>query len=229
MVKRIVATALLVVLAAVPAASQVQLEIMGYGGYTFSNGIDPETSFGRIDITPLSGFSYGAGGGLWFNEFMEIGFLWSHQESELRVRGPLNLAPMPPPTNELTFTGFGIDNFHGFFAYHWGYRNAPAKPFFLFGMGATYYNSLDIAGQSVSGSGRFSTTWGLGVKVFPDNGKFGGMLMARWTPTYITSDPGGVWCDPYWGCTSYGNPKYSHQFDIAAGLTLRFGETRRGF
>lgn len=94
-------------------------------------------------------------------------------------------------------------------------------------MGYGGYTFSEGVEGDIPGGGQ--TTWGLGIKLFPDNGRLGVMLMGRWTPTYIASDPGDVWCDPYWGCTSYSNPKYSHQFDVSAGVSIRFGQAPRGF
>ena len=80
----------------------------------------------------------------------------------------------------------------------------------------------DVMGVSVDSNTRFSLTWGGGVKIYP-SGRVGLNLTGRWTPTYIKSDPGGIWCDPYWGCFQSSNPQYANQFEFAGGLTFRFG------
>lgn len=56
-------------------------------------------------------------------------------------------------------------------------------------------------GNVIDSSTRFSTTWGGGVKVYPGR-NVGLKLTARWTPTYIKSDPGGI------------------DFDLAANIPL---------
>ena len=61
------------------------------------------------------------------------------------------------------------------------------------------------------------------MKIYPADGNIGIKLAARWTPTYIKSDPGGVWCDPFWGCFTTGNPQYSNQFEFSGGLSVRLG------
>ena len=71
------------------------------------------------------------------------------------------------------------------------------------------------------GETQFSTTWGAGVKLFPAP-NFGVRFGMQWTPTYIKSDPGGYWCDPYWGCYMVGDAQYSHQFQFNGGVTFRF-------
>ena len=66
----------------------------------------------------------------------------------------------------------------------------------------------------------FSSTWGGGVKVYP-NPRVGFSVMARFTPTYIKSDPSGVWCG-YYGCYVLGDAQYANQFEFSGGLSLRF-------
>jgi hypothetical protein len=88
-------------------------------------------------------------------------------------------------------------------------------------MGATQYVTGDFQGNNVDNETKFSTTWGGGVKVFP-GGKLGARFGGRWTPTYIKTDSEGYWCDPYWGCYSYGDVDYSHQFEMSADAIYRF-------
>jgi hypothetical protein len=75
--------------------------------------------------------------------------------------------------------------------------------------------------REIGGETQFSTTWGLGVKLYPGR-SVGLKLGVRWTPTYIKSDAEGWWCDPYWGCYVVGDAQYSNQFEFAGGLTIRF-------
>ena len=63
-------------------------------------------------------------------------------------------------------------------------------------------------------------TFGAGLKIFAKN--VGLRLGAQWTPTYIKTDSAGWWCDPYWGCYVVGDARYSNQFQLNAGVTLRF-------
>ncbi len=46
----------------------------------------------------------------------------------------------------------------------------------------------------------------------------------RWTPTYIKSDPAGIWCSSYWpgACWVLSDTDYSNQFQIFVGVTFRF-------
>ena len=92
--------------------------------------------------------------------------------------------------------------------YNFGDHDANVRPYFLGGAGVTHYGSVPftVAGFSgeTGGETQFSTTWALGVKLYP-NPKVGLNLGVRWTPTYIKSDSEGWWCDPYWGCYVVGN------------------------
>lgn len=49
-------------------------------------------------------------------------------------------------------------------------------------------------------------------------------LGGRWTPTYINSNPEGIWCSPYWafGCWVVNEANYSHQFQFDGGVILTF-------
>jgi len=119
-----------------------------------------------------------------------------------------------------------VDNYHGYFAYNFGDFDAMARPYVMFGIGATHYNGVGFTTatgeqRAVPGQTKFSTTLGAGVKIYPSP-NFGVKLGARWTPTYIKSDAAGWWCDPWWGCYVVGSAQYSNQFELTGGLAFRF-------
>jgi hypothetical protein len=118
-----------------------------------------------------------------------------------------------------------VYNYHGYLAYNFGDSDASVRPYFLGGLGATQYGKIGVnvgnTTRELGGETQFSTTWGLGVKLFPGP-KFGIRLEGRWTPTYIKSDAEGWWCDPYWGCYVVGDAQYANQFELSGGITLRF-------
>jgi opacity protein-like surface antigen len=114
-----------------------------------------------------------------------------------------------------------VANYHGIFTYHFGEDYQTARPYLFGGLGATRYKSFEVDGRSVEGETRFSTTWGAGIKAYPGD-SVGINLRVRWTPTYIKSDPGGWWCDPWWGCFQTANAQYSNQFEFTGGLSFRF-------
>ena len=77
--------------------------------------------------------------------------------------------------------------------------------------------------RDIESTTKFSTTWGGGVKAYPSP-NVGIKVMGRWTPTYIKSDPGGIWCSPYWpwGCYVLEETDYSNQFELSGGVSFRF-------
>jgi opacity protein-like surface antigen len=58
------------------------------------------------------------------------------------------------------------------------------------------FDPVDIGGDAVDSTTQFSTTWGGGVKIDPTN-HIGFSLKGRWTPTYIHSNPDGIFCNPF--------------------------------
>jgi len=204
---------------AVPARAQ-GIEVSAWGGYVLSDGVsltNPITAgdglaYTRVDPKDggVFGFNFGvtafSGGG--------FGFIYSHQWSELELSGG----------NTRDLGSLGINTYHGYFSYDFG--TGKLRPFALIGFGATNYESVNvtIAGvnQSLPGKTNFSTTWSAGVKYLATP-RVGARAAIRWTPTYIKSEPGGWWCDPFWGCYLSGDPQYSNQLEFSGGVTFRFG------
>jgi len=216
--KAFLAVALVFVSGGLAVAQDHRVEIAGTAGWTFSDGVSGNAytvpgvgTFNRID--PKDAFSWGARIGFLVTENVVVGGLFNLQSTSLEAGG----------TNTLTIGDEKVYNYHGFIEYQFGDERSKARPYFLGGLGATQYGGLTsaISGRSLNGNTQFSTTWALGVKIYP--GKNAGILLeGRWTPTYIKSDSEGWWCDPYWGCYVVGNAQYSNQFELAGGITLRF-------
>jgi opacity protein-like surface antigen len=202
------------------AQDEPKVEIIPYLGYTLSEGVDIQATDIPGDRTvngldPTSALSYGFEADLLLGENFYLGFNFSNQDSELqgKIQGE----------GKLKLTDMSVQNYHGIFGYNVGDSDESMRPYFFGGLGATHYNPDDIEGYSVDGSTRFSTTWGGGVKFyFSEN--VGARLGARWTPTYINSEASGIWCSPWigGGCWVLGSPNYSNQFEMSAGLALRF-------
>jgi hypothetical protein len=210
-----------------PAQAQ-GFEASVFGGSTTSEGIEAtETrviggvAYNNLDI--VSGGSWGFTAGGFVTPNVELEFLWSRQFSSFEANGP---------SSKIKLADVSVDNFHGNFVYNWGESGAPLRPFFFGGLGATHYDpgspntTLPIVNPLASGTvqsaTKFSSTWGAGVKYYIHN--IGAKAMLRWTPTYIKSDAGGLWCDPYYPtCWVVGNPDYSQQFEFSGGVTVRFG------
>ena len=215
-------TALLCVVMLTPAvaSAQARVEVSGIVGWTLSDGVEGDgiraldgNIYDAIDIK--DSFSWGFGVGFNLTETAEVGFLFNQQMSTLRVEG----------TNTLDIGDLSVTSYHPYFAYNFGEADAPLRPFILLGLGATSYASVPFSRSGFSGETggdtQFSTTWGAGVKYFASP-NVGVRLSATWTPTYITTEGGGWWCDPYWGCYVVGDAKYANQFHFNGGITFRF-------
>jgi len=193
------------------STASAQVEISGTAGWTFSDGVNvggAENAAIRVD--PKDAFSWGVRLGFMLTPNVEMGGLFNMQSTDLEASGVINRS-----------IGQTIYNYHGYLAYNFGDSDAGVRPYVLGGLGATQYGSLDTPGGSVGGDTQFSTTWAAGLKIFPSP-NFGLRLEGRWTPTYIKSDPGGYWCDPYWGCYTVSDPEFANQFELSGGITLRF-------
>ena len=211
----------LVLACAAPALAQSpRVEVTVLGGWTFSDGVsgDPTLSgdgniYDRVD--PKDSASFGVGVGILATDNAEVGFLWGYQPSTLLISG----------TNEKELGDLTVSTYHGYFAYNYGDTDAMIRPFVFGGLGATNFSSLDVKIgnqiRTISGETQFSTTWGGGVKILPSP-RLGLRIAARFTPTYIKSDAGGWWCDPYWGCYLVGDAQYSNQFELSGGVSFRF-------
>lgn len=221
MVQRAILCSFVVVLLGmtVLAQDEYKIELTPYIGYTFSEGVDiNSTDVGngeRVNrISPTSGMSYGFGFDYLPSENFGIGFNFSQQDSNLegRVEG----------SGKRNFAEMTVRNYHGIFTYNMGDEDSQMRPFFFGGLGATQYAPSTVEGANVAGQTRFSTTWGGGIKYFVSE-NIGIRGTGRWTPTYIKTDASGIWCGPWpWGCWVVGNPDYSHQFEVSAGVTFRF-------
>jgi hypothetical protein len=211
---------MLLSLTATRAAAQMKVEVGGGVGWTISDGVSGQgvlSGDGNIynEIAPKDSISYNLRLGL-LEGNTEFGFLYGRQASKLEVAG----------TNKKDIGDMAVSTYHGYFGYNWFAPDAKLRPYVFFGLGATNYAAVKFVSalgvpRETSGETQFSTTMGFGVKAFPHS-NFGFQGGMRWTPTYIKSDPGGYWCDPYWGCYTVGNAQYSNQIEFAGGVIARF-------
>ena len=220
MIRILVWTGLVMVLGVLPASAQARVEISGFAGWAFSDGVDGDAQLGidgniydRLD--PKDSATFGFSAGVLVGDNAEVGFIYGRQPSTLVAGG----------TNEREIGDMPVSTYHGYFGYNWGDPEGPVRPFFFGGLGATNFGEVTgtIAGQTrtISSETQFSTTWGGGVKIFPAP-NVGLRIGLHWTPTYIKSDAGGWWCDPWYGCYLVGNAQYSNQFQFNGGITVRF-------
>ena len=213
-------TGLLVITAGAPAFAQAHVEISGFAGWVFSDGVSGDPKLGQDGqfydrVDPKDSPNFGFSVGVLASDNAEVGFMFSQQKTALVAGG----------TNEKEFGDMTVTGYHGYFAYNWGDADAAFRPFFFGGLGATTFG--DVTGtvlgatRTLGSETQFSTTWGAGVKIYPAPG-FGLRVGMHWTPTYIKSDAGGWWCDPWYGCYLVGNAQYSNQWQLNGGVTVRF-------
>ncbi len=206
-----------------PAWAQ-KAEVGIFVGYSFLDGVSgtaviaPDgNTYNRID--PKDSFKWGIDFGVNINENVEVGFLFTQAPSKLELGG----------TSKLEIGNMSVQTYHGYFAYNFGPSDAKVRPYLQGGFGATNFGSVDYTRPFAGGSGtingltKFSSTWGAGVKAYP-TANLGVRVGFGWTPTYIKTDAGGWWCDPYWGCYLTGNAQYANALDLTAGITFRFDE-----
>ncbi len=220
-------------LLATPAWAQqdYRVEIEGFGGFTWSDGVPirPQTIGNETidEVAPKSGGSYGLGVGVFLSEYVELGFQFTQQFSvlEATVNGPV-VSSLATTTRDVA--DMKVNNYHGVFIFNYGFEDSTIRPFFFGGLGATQYDPEELTvqtlgSQPIEGTTRFSATWGGGVKFYPGS-NVGITVTGRWTPTRINASPRGIWCSPSWvgGCVRLANPNYSHQFQLASGVSLRF-------
>ena len=205
----------------VPVSAQ-HIEASFSAGYTASEGItvDDRVILGQLynSVQPNSGGSYNFTVGGYIGPRWLVEFQYGHQDSKLSAEGP---------AVKTDVSDLSVDTYHGNFVYHFTNALAHFRPYAFVGLGATDYSFgnflIPPTGQTgqISGNTQFSTTWGAGVKFTPI--RFVGFKAAlQWTPTYITSNSAGYWCDPFYGCWLVGNAQYSHQFETSGGVVFRF-------
>jgi hypothetical protein len=210
-------------LAAMPVFAQdpPKAEVGVIVGWVFADGLSGQNVragdgniYNRID--PNDSFGWGIDVGVFVGPNAEVGFIYGNQPTTLQVSG----------TNQKDVGDMSIHTYHGYGAYNFFDPEATVRPYFMFGLGATSYSDVSfttVAGvnRTITGLTRFSTTWGVGAKLY-GHGHVGGRVGMHWTPTYIKSDATGYWCDPYWGCYLVGNAQYSNQFSLNGGVSVRF-------
>ena len=202
-------------------AQEPRVEISGTAGWTFSDGVSVGANDNSpIRVDPKDAFSWGLRLGFNVSPNVEIGGLFNLQSTDLEATGPGVEIPRPTGAGSVSVPQ-SIYNYHGYFAYNFGASDASVRPYILGGLGVTQFGSLDTSLGKIDGDTKFSTTWALGLKMYPGK-NFGIRLEGRWTPTYVKSDPAGYWCDPYWGCYTVADAQYANQFELSGGITLRF-------
>jgi outer membrane protein W len=213
MSKKILILPLLLLLVGAADLMAQNWEVQPFIGYRFSNSVSVDDVthesliFDQIKIA--DGMAYGVSVGYFLTPKVSAEFAWSSQSSDLRAT---TIGGVEYGAGDMT-----VHNFHGNILYHFGDPDSAFRPYILGGLGATVY-SPDA--PNAEGKTKFSTNWGGGVKI--NAGKHLGIrLQGRWIPTYVGSEDYIVY-DPYWGYWVMSEAKYQHQFEVTAGLNLRF-------
>jgi len=214
---RKIAVALVIVALLAPStavvAQEKKWELSGNVGYKFGGGFETRRLDEDLKGSFQAGVNYGASIGYNFNPQFMLEAAWNRQDSALDVQ-PLSGG------NKTEAFGLNIDQYHGNFIWHAYNRNPNFKPYFLLGLGATTFSPK---GVDIDSETKFSFALGGGMK-YATSDSFGLKLQGRWTPTYINSSPGGIWCDPFFPfyCYQLSSAHYASQFDVTAGVVFKF-------
>lgn len=193
-----------------------KFELTPFIGATVGGGIPLRMSVGTgtVELGTLdikSGLNAGVSFGYNVTERFGTEFLWRRQFTET------DLPTTAVPVGASTKVDLNIDQYHGNFLYHFADSDAATRPYMLFGLGATtYYGSNNEISDAFT---KFSMGFGGGVKHFFAK-RVGVRAEVRWTPTYLYSTAGGVWCWYY--CYVLTADTWQNQVDFTAGLVFRF-------
>ena len=201
----IVALALGAALASTAAPSRArQIYISPMVGYSTAGSLE----LGEADLDDVNvdgGLTWG--GQIGFQSSPGFTFEASYMQQETH----LTLA-------DVDVLGLKVGQLHGNFLFEKiGYGNTT-RPYFLLGLGATFFNP----DHGFEGESRFSFALGAGVKIDASD-KIGLKIQGKYNPTYLDEDWGGTWCDPFYGCYQTADPDYLDQGEFTAGLTYKLG------
>jgi len=199
--RKIALLLLLVTISLVPAGSEArEFEITPFFGYQFGGDVTTFYQGQYQDVSIDSSENYGVVLSLGLSEMAQIELLYNTQDTTANTdRFEDSL-------------GLNIDYWQ--LSMLWAFDpDAQINPYVVFGLGGTWMRP-----EGFSNLSKFSGNIGGGVKIFfSDN--IGLRLEGRFYATYINSTTS--YCDPLW---CYGWPNSLYQFDVSAGLIIRFGE-----
>jgi hypothetical protein len=200
----------ILLMAAVSTMSWAQkFEVMPFAGYRTSGSFDV-TSLGYARFTIKDGLAYGLTLGFMPSQHAEIEFMWSRTDSDL-----VGNLVATPAVDQQVFK-LHTDQYHVNFLAMFPKPYARLVPYLLFGLGATYAKPPDAGGET-----RLSWALGGGLKVMAGE-RLGLRFQAKWTPTYIHTKTGGIWCD-WWGyCYAIPIDEYMSQGEFTGGIFFRF-------
>ena len=211
-------------------AQDEHVEVGGSVGYTATSGftIDP-VLVGGVSVNKIgvdSGVAWNIQGDYLFGENSAFGFMFSSQKSRLSYRGT-SVGVGGSSSGNTTIADMTINNYQFPFTYNFLDSDAKIRPFLFVGLGWTQFNPGNakvapaiLGGRDLESNNQFSMALGGGVKFFISP-KFGFKGTARWTPTYVTSQADGYWCNFYY-CAVVGDLKYVNQGEFTGGVFVRF-------
>lgn len=198
----------LVLLATATVVAAQNVEVTPFAGGQINGGLNVNSAFfHRIEVQ--NAVNYGASLGYLLGEHTGIEFMWSHNKA--------NTVAQPVVGSSIHIFNLQTNQFLGDFLYHFADRQTRLRPFMMLGLGAGHL-APDNRGTGIT---RFVFALGGGLK-YNFSPHLGARLQAKWSPTFITTTSGGIWCDPFFGCWPVGNNHFLNEFDLTAGLTFRF-------
>ena len=200
---RFAAVALALALAGAASSSQAkEIYISPMAGYSTAANLELGQN-DASDAKVTGGLTWGGQIGFAAHEGFTFEASYMQQESHLSVLG-------------VDRVGLKVGQLHGNFLFEKIRYGSNMHPYFLLGLGATFFNP-DRGFDTVS---RFSLGLGGGIKV--EGEKVGLKIQAKYNPTYLNDDWGGTWCDPFY-CYQVADPDYLDQGEFSAGLMYKLG------
>jgi opacity protein-like surface antigen len=184
-----------------PSATEArEFEITPFIGYQFGGDVSTFYQGQYQDVSIDSSENFGVVLSLGLSEMVQLELLYNTQDTTAEA--------------ERFDDSLGLNIDYWQLSMLWGFSpDAQINPYVVFGIGGTW-----LRPDGFSSTSKFSGNIGGGVKIFfSDN--IGVRLEGRFYGTYINSTT--TYCDPFW-CYGYNNSLY--QFDVSAGLIIRFGD-----
>ena len=188
-----------------PRPSLSKIELTGYGGYQFSLS-SLSTFSGTLDLKDA--VNYGGSIGIRLRPTQLIELIVNQTSTDLRLRRFNGVTDLTP----IRVTNFYLGGYNEV-------HNNNIRPFFGFGLGATWYNPQETFGDDW----RFSVMLGGGVKVmFGEKQRIGLRLQGNLLMTFLSSSWGGYCGSSGCGLGLFGTGVADLNF--TAGLTVGLGE-----
>ena len=198
-------------LLAAGAAFAQRFEVNPFAGYG-TNGKIPADSSAFRQIEATEGMSWGLRAGAHIDEEGSIEFAWQRQNMELRG------VPQSGSGGHVALFGARTDHLQLNFMYHFVEQDRKVRPFAYAGFGATIYSARNARYDNEV---RPSFALGAGFKYFFS--RYAGIrVQARWAPTWLTGQGGGIFCRSGAACVATIQGRFQTQADFTAGPVFRF-------